>query len=80
MNFQRSLHAESLHDTSALHIAFSTGSPLPPDTFRWIYECVNDDICVASISGGTDIIGCFIGACHLMPIYDGECQSAMLGT
>ena len=49
------------------------------DVFRWIYAHVHDDLIVASISGGTDIIGCFVGGNHLSPVYAGECQCAMLG-
>ena len=57
----------------------STGSPLAPESFRWIYEAVKDDVHLASISGGTDIMGCFVGGVPTQPVYAGEIQVPFLG-
>lgn len=57
----------------------STGSPLPPEGFRWIYESVKKDVWLISLSGGTDICSGFVGGCPLLPVYEGEIQCRMLG-
>ncbi|GCE48789.1 acetoacetyl-CoA synthetase [Thermosporothrix hazakensis] len=57
----------------------STGSPLPPEGFRWIYEQVKPDIWLASVSGGTDVCSAFVGGSILLPVYAGELQCRMLG-
>jgi acetoacetyl-CoA synthetase len=57
----------------------STGSPLPPEGFEWAYAHVNPDIWLASVSGGTDVCGCFVGGCPLLPVYSGEIQCRCLG-
>jgi acetoacetyl-CoA synthetase len=57
----------------------STGSPLPPDAFDWIYEHVGKDIWLISLSGGTDICGVFVGGCPFEPVYAGEIQCRVLG-
>ncbi len=57
----------------------STGSPLSEDGFTFIYEGVKDDVQLASISGGTDICGCFVGGNPDEPVYAGEIQGPMLG-
>jgi acetoacetyl-CoA synthetase len=67
------------HDLSALRMILSTGSPLAPEGFDYVYERVKDDVCLASISGGTDIIACFIGGCPVRPVWRGELQCALLG-
>ena len=46
-------------DLSPLRVMFSTGSPLRPESFDYVYQCVKDDLCLSSISGGTDIVSCF---------------------
>jgi len=66
-------------DLSALHSIGSTGSPLPPEGFAWLYEHVSDDVLVGSISGGTDVCTAFVGSCPVLPVYAGEIQCAMLG-
>jgi acetoacetyl-CoA synthetase len=66
-------------DVSRLHSIGSTGSPLPPEGFAWLYEHVGDDILVGSISGGTDVCTAFVGSCPWLPVYAGEIQCAMLG-
>lgn len=57
----------------------STGSPLPPEGFRWIYEHVKKDVWLISLSGGTDICSGFVGGCPMLPVYEGEIQCRMLG-
>jgi len=57
----------------------STGSVLAPESFDYVYEAIKSDVCLASISGGTDIISCFVLGNPLLPIYRGECQCRGLG-
>jgi acetoacetyl-CoA synthetase len=57
----------------------STGSPLPPEGFQWIYEQIKSDLWLASISGGTDVCSAFLGGCVLLPVYAGELQCRLLG-
>ncbi|MDX1610029.1 MAG: acetoacetate--CoA ligase [Halofilum sp. (in: g-proteobacteria)] len=66
-------------DLATLRIIFSTGSPLLPEDFDWVREHVGEDILLASISGGTDIVSCFVGGCPLLPLRRGEIQCRMLG-
>ena len=58
---------------------FSTGSPLAPESFDYVYQCVKDDIQLASISGGTDIVSCFVLGVPTRPVYRGEIQGRGLG-
>lgn len=67
------------HDLSALGGMGSTGSPLPPEGFDWIYDHVKRDLWLASVSGGTDVCGCFVGGVPLLPVYSGEIQCRSLG-
>jgi len=62
------------HDLSALRIICSTGSPLSEELFRWTYDEVKRDVQLASISGGTDIISCFMLGNPMLPVYAGEIQ------
>jgi acetoacetyl-CoA synthetase len=57
----------------------STGSPLAPESFDYVYEGIKRDLHLASISGGTDICGCFVLGNPLKPVYRGEIQSPALG-
>ena len=57
----------------------STGSPLSPEGFDFVYEKIKDDICLSSISGGTDLLGCFIGGNPTLPVVKGELQCLILG-
>ena len=66
-------------DLSALRAVLSTGSPLSPDAFRWVYANVGSDLRLSSISGGTDIVSCFVLGNPLLPVYAGEIQCAGLG-
>jgi acetoacetyl-CoA synthetase len=67
------------HDLAALRAMFSTGSPLSPEGFDWVYREVKKDILLASISGGTDIVSCFVLGNPLLPVYRGEIQCRGLG-
>ncbi|MCM2429885.1 acetoacetate--CoA ligase [Streptomyces sp. RKAG337] len=67
-------------DLSAVKCVASTGSPLPPDGFRWIHEEVKEDVWIASVSGGTDVCSCFAGGVPTLPVHIGELQAAGLGT
>jgi acetoacetyl-CoA synthetase len=67
------------HDLSALRSIGSTGSPLPPEGFRWVYEHVGRDTWLFSTSGGTDVCTAFVGGCPLLPVYEGEIQCRALG-
>jgi acetoacetyl-CoA synthetase len=67
------------HDLSSLRVMLSTGSPLAPQGFDHVYRHVKADLHLASISGGTDIISCFVGGVPLRPVWRGEIQGPMLG-
>jgi acetoacetyl-CoA synthetase len=67
------------HDLAALRTMLSTGSPLATESFDFVYEAIKPDIHLASISGGTDICGCFVGGNPLSPVWRGEIQGPMLG-
>jgi len=58
---------------------FSTGSPLAPESFDYVYQCVKHDVHLASISGGTDIVSCFALGVPTLPVYRGELQARGLG-
>ena len=70
--------AES-HDLSKLRMLASTGSVLVPESFDYIYESIKKDVHVASMSGGTDICGCFVASIPTLPVYRGELQGPCLG-
>ena len=66
-------------DLSALRSVGSTGSPLAPEGFEWVYEHVGRDTWLFSTSGGTDVCTAFVGGCPLLPVYQGELQARSLG-
>ncbi len=66
-------------DLSALRTVASTGSPLAPSGFAFVYERVKADVHLASISGGTDIVGCFALGVPTLPVFDGQLQRPGLG-
>ena len=63
----------------SLKSIFSTGSPLSPESFDYVYANWKKDVCLSSIAGGTDIIGCFVGGSPISPVYRGQCQKRYLG-
>jgi acetoacetyl-CoA synthetase len=67
------------HDLSALKTICSTGSPLSPESFDYVYKDVKADVCLSSISGGTDIISCFALGNPNLPVRRGELQCLGLG-
>jgi acetoacetyl-CoA synthetase len=66
-------------DLSRLTRVGSTGSPLAPEGFRWIYDHVGEDTWLFSTSGGTDVCTAFVGGVPLLPVYEGELQGRALG-
>ncbi|WP_092935991.1 acetoacetate--CoA ligase [Rhizobium sp. 9140] len=68
------LTPKETHDLSALRVMTSTGSPLSPEGFTFVYEGIKPDIQLASISGGTDIVACFVLGNPLKPVWRGEIQ------
>jgi acetoacetyl-CoA synthetase len=66
-------------DLSALRSVGSTGSPLAPEGFEWVYEHVGRDTWLFSTSGGTDVCTAFVGGCVLLPVHVGELQARSLG-
>jgi acetoacetyl-CoA synthetase len=67
------------HDLSSLRLMTSTGSPLAAESFDYVYEAIKKDLHLASISGGTDIVSCFVLGDPTAPVYRGEIQAAGLG-
>jgi acetoacetyl-CoA synthetase len=66
-------------DLSRLRAVGSTGSPLSPEGFRWVYDHVGSDTWLFSTSGGTDLCTAFVGGCPVVPVYEGELQARSLG-
>ena len=66
-------------DLGALRAVGSTGSPLAPEGFEWVYEHVGRDTWLFSTSGGTDLCTAFVGGCPLLPVHMGELQARSLG-
>ena len=73
------IHPKTQYDLSSLRMIASTGSPLAPEGFEFVYEHVASDICLASISGGTDILSCFVLGNPIGPVWRGELQAPGLG-
>lgn len=67
------------YDLSSLRALLSTGSPLVPEAFDYVYKSIKQDICLSSISGGTDIVSCFVLGANVLPVYRGEIQCRGLG-
>ena len=67
------------HDLSALRMIASTGSPLAPESFDYVYRDIKADVHLASISGGTDIVSCFVLGDPTSPVWRGEIQAPGLG-
>jgi acetoacetyl-CoA synthetase len=73
------LEPAATHRLDALRTMTSTGSPLAPESFDYVYTRIKNDIHLASISGGTDIISCFVGGNPTAPVWRGEIQARALG-
>ncbi|MFB7249025.1 acetoacetate--CoA ligase [Streptomyces populi] len=74
------VHPSRDFDLGRVRCVATTGSPLPPDGFRWLHDEVREDLWIASVSGGTDVCSCFAGAVPTLPVYIGELQAPGLGT
>ena len=73
------LSPKETHDLAALRAVGSTGSTLVPEGFDYVYEKIKTDVHLASMSGGTDIAGCFCGGDPTLPVWRGEIQAPTLG-
>jgi acetoacetyl-CoA synthetase len=73
------LEPANTHRLEALRTMLSTGSPLAPEGFDYVYGKVKKDLCLSSISGGTDLVACFAGGAPILPVWRGELQCRMLG-
>jgi acetoacetyl-CoA synthetase len=67
------------YELSALRALGATGSPMSPESFRWVYGHVKADVWLFSTSGGTDVCTAFVAGCPLLPVYEGELQCRALG-
>ena len=67
------------HQLNSLVTLLSTGSPLSPESYDYVYREIKQNLCLSSISGGTDIVSCFVPGCPILPVYRGEIQCAGLG-
>lgn len=67
------------HQLSELRTLCSTGSVLAPESFDYVYKSIKQNLCLSSISGGTDIISCFVLGCPILPVYRGQSQCRGLG-
>ena len=76
---QKGLNPIKTHSLESMRTIFSTGSPLVEESFDYVYNYIKKEIQLASISGGTDIISCFVGGNPTLPVYRGELQSITLG-
>lgn len=76
---QTGIRPTETHRLSTLRTICSTGSPLSPEGFEWVYQDVKADLHLASISGGTDLCGCFVGGDPTRPVWSGEIQGPTLG-
>ncbi|XP_077457617.1 acetoacetyl-CoA synthetase [Stigmatopora argus] len=76
---ERNLKPAESHNLQSLHTILSTGSPLKPQSYDYVYRCIKSDVLLGSISGGTDIVSCFMGQNPTVPVYRGEIQTRNLG-
>jgi acetoacetyl-CoA synthetase len=76
---KRGLEPRTTHDLAALRMLVSTGSPLAPEGFDYVYQKVKSEVVLSSVSGGTDIMAAFADASPVLPVYRGELQSRSLG-
>jgi len=73
------LSPKNEYDLSGLRSIGSTGSPLPPEAFGWVYEHLKRDVWLSSMAGGTDVCTAWVGGNPLLPVYQGEIQCRCLG-
>jgi acetoacetyl-CoA synthetase len=76
---KRGLRPIDTHDLGSLRMLLSTGSPLAPEGYDYVYSSIKKDVCLSSVSGGTDIMGAFADASIVLPVYRGEMQCRSFG-
>jgi acetoacetyl-CoA synthetase len=76
---KNNLRPRKTHRLDTLRAILSTGSPLVPEGFDYVYEHIKQDVNLASMSGGTDIIACFVNGNPILPVWRGEIQCRALG-
>ncbi|XP_033627620.1 acetoacetyl-CoA synthetase-like [Asterias rubens] len=76
---EKEIHPGSTHKLTSLHTILSTGSPLTPSSYEYVYSKIKADLLLGSITGGTDLISCFAGQNPTVPVHRGELQSRNLG-
>jgi acetoacetyl-CoA synthetase len=76
---KQGIRPRNIADLSQLRSLSSTGAPLPPEAFSWVYEAVKEDLWLCSMSGGTDVCTAFVGGMPMAPVYAGEIQRRALG-
>lgn len=76
---EKNMKPVETHSLQTLHTILSTGSPLKAQSYEYVYSCVKSSVLLGSISGGTDIISCFMGQNPSVPVYKGEIQARNLG-
>ncbi len=76
---KKGLNPRQDFDLSALRSIGSTGSPLPPEAFDYVYKNIKETVWLCSMSGGTDVCSAFVGGCSILPVYQGEIQCRGLG-
>ncbi len=78
-NMKYGIAPNEKYDLSALRSIGSTGAPLPPEAFDYVYDKIKADVWLCSMSGGTDVCTAFVGSSPLLPVYEGEIQCRALG-
>lgn len=78
-NMKSDIEPQQEFGMKSLRSIGSTGSPLPAEGFRWVYEKVKRDVWLTSMSGGTDVCSAFVGGNPLSPVFEGEIQCTALG-
>ena len=73
------LRPRDTHDLASVRLLASTGSPLAPESFEYVYDAIKPDVHLASVSGGTDIVSCFVLGDPTSPVWKGEIQAPGLG-
>jgi acetoacetyl-CoA synthetase len=76
---KKALSPRNTHNLDSIKMILSTGSALSVDCYDYVYEKVKPQVCLSSISGGTDIVSCFVLGSPLLPVYRGELQTRGLG-
>jgi acetoacetyl-CoA synthetase len=76
---KQNLRPKQTHKLTQLRTITSTGSPLMPEGFDYVYNHIKSDVCLSSMSGGTDIVACFIGGNPMGLVWPGEIQAPLLG-